>query len=127
MAGLYSASFSWQTPPSVIKTGLTKYGQNLIAMLNGLVGYYAAAIENWAKQNAPWTDRTGHARQSLVATSSVDNSGAGGATVGTITLASGAEYGIWLELAHAGKWGIIAKALAQYENEIIQAVTAALA
>lgn len=124
-AGLYSATLHWTTPPSVVKTGVTRWGQNLIAMLRALVDYYRQAIEDWAKQNAPWTDRTGHARQSLVATSTVEKQG--GATVGTITLASGAEYGIWLELAHAGKWGIIANALKEFADKIMAAIQAQLA
>lgn len=123
-AGLYSASLQWTTPPSVLAKSVNAWGDKLIEMLRAVVGSYRQLIENYAKEHAPWTDRTGHARQSLVATADVEQ-GAGGFT-GTLTLASGADYGIWLELAHGGRFAIIMQTLQQFEGEIMQTIQANL-
>lgn len=61
----------------------------------------ALQLQNDARINARWTDRTGHARQRL--TGSV-------ATVAKgyeLSLAHGVDYGVWLELAHEKKYSII--------------------
>jgi hypothetical protein len=59
-------------------------------------------LESYAKQNAPWTDRTGMARKSIAGSISDIPHGV------RITLAHGVDYGIWLELAHEKKFATIA-------------------
>lgn len=61
----------------------------------------AQKLQGSARVNAPWTDRTGHARQRL--TGSVEGVSEGF----MITLAHGVEYGIWLEIANEKKYAII--------------------
>lgn len=61
----------------------------------------ALKLQNYAKQNAPWTDRTGHARQRLNSYVSTVSNGY------KIALAHGVAYGIWLELAHEKRFSII--------------------
>jgi hypothetical protein len=68
----------------------------------------AVDMENWAKENAPWTDRTGDARERLHAT--VEETG----PIGTIVLAHGVDYGLWLEIANGGRYAIIAPAIDVY-------------
>jgi hypothetical protein len=53
------------------------------------------------KNKAPWTDRTGNARQSLNATTEHT------ATTDTLVLAHGVDYGVWLEIAHGGAYQIV--------------------
>ena len=65
----------------------------------------AEDMENWAKENAPWTDRTGDARERLHAT--VEETG----PIGTIVLAHGVDYGLWLEIANGGRFSAIAPAI----------------
>lgn len=62
---------------------------------------WSGQLEGYAKQNAPWRDRTGHARQGLHA----GVEGRGDEFV--LYLSHGVKYGIWLELARAGKYAIV--------------------
>ncbi len=61
----------------------------------------ALKLQNYAKQNAPWTDRTGQARQRLTSYVSAVSNGY------KIALSHGVAYGIWLELAHEKRFSII--------------------
>ena len=65
----------------------------------------ALQLQNYAKENRPWTDRTGHARQRLKGY--VGKSEAGW----RIYLAHGVDYGLWLELAHEKRYSIIPKTI----------------
>lgn len=58
-------------------------------------------VQNYARANAPWTDRTGNARQGLAA----KYSASGGIHV--ITVSHGVPYGVWLETKYAGRYAII--------------------
>lgn len=62
-------------------------------------------LQNFARENRKWTDRTGAARQRLIG---------GAATTGSgyrIYLAHGVDYGIWLELANEKRFSIIPHAI----------------
>lgn len=61
----------------------------------------ARLVEQDAKQNAPWTDITGQAREGLIAEVYTDS----GEVV--LTLAHQVEYGVWLETIQNGKYAII--------------------
>lgn len=61
----------------------------------------ASKLRSYAQKNAPWTDRSGSARQRLNSYVSAT------ATGYRITLAHGVDYGIWLELAHEKRYAII--------------------
>lgn len=85
----------------------------LIDNLNGLPSKMDAAVlayaqtaaqdlEDHAKANAPWTDRSTMARKSLKAAVIRKTQ-----TCYRITLSHGVSYGIWLELAHEKKWAIV--------------------
>jgi hypothetical protein len=62
---------------------------------------FAAQVEDYAKTNAPWNDRTGDAREGLTAV------GEQRLVRYTITLYHTADYGIWLEVRWDGKYAII--------------------
>lgn len=61
----------------------------------------AKKMENFAKENRRWTDRTGHARQRLNGYVSKIQNGY------RIYIAHGVDYGIWLELAHEKRFAIL--------------------
>ena len=61
----------------------------------------ALQLQNSAKENRKWTDRTGHARQRLTGYVGKIPEGY------RITLAHGVDYGIWLELANEKRFAII--------------------
>lgn len=61
----------------------------------------ALQLQNSARENRKWTDRTGHARQRLTGYVGKIPEGY------RITLAHGVDYGIWLELANEKRFAII--------------------
>lgn len=62
----------------------------------------ASDLEGYMKQNRPWTDRTGQARQRLKGTAERVSS-----NNFLIALSQGVDYGIWLELAHEKRYAIL--------------------
>ena len=66
----------------------------------------ALKLQNSARKNAPWTDRTGHARQRLTCTTKVVDNGF------QEELSHGVDYGIYLETRadFGGKYQILEKA-----------------
>jgi hypothetical protein len=102
----------WEVPPSLLAKNTADYAKRLYGAVVTLAEFFANKMEAYAKQHAPWTDRTGHARQSLVGRSLPT------AAAVAIVLASLAEYGIWLEIAHGGVWGIILPTIQAHLGEI---------
>lgn len=97
--------FRWIVPPTAVFPQMAaQYTQAIFQASANLAEQKAQEMEAWAKQNAPWQDRTGAARAGLHAT----------AEGTTITLAHGVPYGIWLEVANGGRYAIIAQAIDQF-------------
>ena len=65
----------------------------------------ALKLQNFARENRKWRDRSGDARLRL--TGGVEKSG----SIYRIYLAHGVDYGIWLELAHEKRFSIIPQAI----------------
>lgn len=74
----------------------------------------ALKLQNSAKQNRPWTDRTGHARQRLTGKVNMKPNGY------ELELAHGVDYGIWLELAHEKRFAIIEPTINKEGPRIVQ-------
>ncbi|MDI6872276.1 MAG: hypothetical protein QME79_13190 [Bacillota bacterium] len=70
------------------------YVERKKAGMYALLSNWAGQLEGYAKENAAWTDRTGHARQGLHA--GVEARRAGGLV---LYLSHGVEYGTYLEVA----------------------------
>jgi hypothetical protein len=111
MAG-QASGLVWEVPPSVLATATAGYAKRLYAAVVALGQYFASRMEAYAKAHAPWTDRTGHARQSLVGRCIPT------AAAVVIVIAGLAEYQIWLEVAHGGRWGIILRTAQAHYGEI---------
>ena len=117
-AGEYAASYikmSWQDRGGLAKnlnTGEAQVNSKLMALLN----YYAPEAENWMKSNAPWTDRTGNARNGLAARAYGDRDGHG------IVLYHQVPYGIWLEVRFDGGYAIIGPALEYWGPRVMEGV-----
>lgn len=86
---------------SSLLNGLSNAENKVDAAVRMFAETGALKLQNYAKQNAPWTDRTGHARQRLNSYVSAVSNGY------KIALAHGVNYGIWLELAHEKRFSII--------------------
>lgn len=69
--------------------------------INAVMEYEANYVQNDARHNAPWTDRTGNARQGLFART------AHTPTKKVIVLYHTMPYGVWLELKNDGEYAII--------------------
>jgi hypothetical protein len=91
----------WQGADQMIQR-LAVYQQRVVWAVKQVALYWQAVFEAYAKEKAPWTDRTGNARQSLH--SYVEE--LAGDTV-RLYLSHGVSYGIFLETKHASRWGIV--------------------
>lgn len=108
-------ALTWQNPPSTAVPNMVRtYEQRLHRVLFLLALTYAPRIEAWMKQNAPWTDRTGNARQTLWA-EAFDF-----ADVVVLAFGHGVSYGVFLELANAGRYAVITPALDYFSPRIWQ-------
>lgn len=77
-------------------------GERVNEAVMSVLEYKAPEVEAHMKQNAPWTDQTGNARQGLRA----EAYDLGGDQKGII-LYHQVPYGIWLEIKNSGKYAII--------------------
>lgn len=92
---------------------LRDYDGKVKRALHAVAQYFAPIVEAYAKDNAPWTDRTGNARQGL--TGSVRDISE---TVVHLYLSHKMDYGVYLELKHSGRYAIILPTLEAHYGEI---------
>lgn len=95
------ARIVWARHPNTIAANLGKLAITVQARLTDRLARRAFQVEAKAKVRAPWTDRTGAARNGLRGTSEVTHNRA------ELVLSHAVDYGIWLELAHRGAWGVV--------------------
>ena len=101
--------FKWIVAPNQTIPQMTEAYARAIFQSGRHIAYeQAEAMEQYAKANAPWTDRTTDAREYLHAT--VEETG----PIGTIVLSHGVDYGLWLEIAHQQRFGIIPETIHVY-------------
>lgn len=72
----------------------------------------AQEMEDYARENAPWRDRTGDARANLTGSWGLNQ------YVYYIRLAHGVPYGVYLEMYHEKRFEVIAPTLRKYENRV---------
>lgn len=77
----------------------------------------ATKMQNYAKVNRPWTDRTGRARLSLVGFVETFKDKT------RIYISHGVSYGIYLELAHEKRFAILQKTVNAVSPEILEGFT----
>jgi hypothetical protein len=106
----------WHVPPSVLAKGIGEYPKRMLDAVFALAQYFAARIEAFAKQNAPWSDQTGNARQGLTARAFRE------ATAVTIVLFHTMAYGIWLEVKNSGRYAVILKTLEESYQPYMAAI-----
>ena len=101
---------------SDMKRGLASFLDKVDVAVKMFAETGSQKMRTYAQQNRRWTDRTGHARKRLTAYVTKVESGY------KITLAHGVDYGLWLELAHEKKYGIIPETIRVVgEGEIMPA------
>ena len=105
----------WHGVDEMLKA-LDDYERRVLKAVEEVAKYFAPVIEGYAKDEAPWTDRTGNARQSLFTAVEVAED------VVNLYLSHHVEYGFWLEFAMAGKYAIIWPTLEAHFDEIMDAL-----
>lgn len=109
-----SNKLSFSVDIDSIKKGLELFASKSDAAITMYAESSALVLQNYARDHAPWTDRTGHARQRLTGSQMRVTKGY------QLKLAHGVDYGIWLELAHEKRFAIIQPTILAKSNEIMQ-------
>lgn len=78
--------------------------------------FHATRAVAYAKQNAPWTDRTSNARNGLYARAERDR------PVYRIVIGHSVDYGIWLEVRWSGRYQIIRPTVDHEGPELMRTV-----
>lgn len=110
-----SASIDWGGTDEAMLRAMEHYAQAVLRAVKAVADYWQPVMETYAKENAPWVDRTGNARQSLhswVEELSGD--------IVALYLAHGVYYGIFLERKYAGRNAIIWPTIAEHLTPIEQ-------
>lgn len=84
-----------------LASGLLQFGPKAQGALNIYAETVAKDFESYTKENRPWTDRTGRARQGLVGYVKITTTGY------RVVIAHTVDYGIWLEMAHEKRYAIL--------------------
>jgi hypothetical protein len=85
----------WDALPADLRARIQRQRAGLLALSQS----YAGRMESYAKQNAPWTDRTGNARNNLSGRAVIFDQDPDHYVVG-VRLAHGMSYGVWLEVTN---------------------------
>lgn len=135
--GASKSGIRWVKPPSELAAAVERYGDRVWQAVAAIAQYVATEMQNDAKQNAAWTDRTGNARTGLFGTSEADFA----RHVVTIYLSHGAtiNYGVWLELMGgsggggsdgspgSGRYAIIMRTMQAHYEPLMQMLREAFA
>lgn len=106
-----SISFDTKTVLNKIKSMQDKTRSSLRIIADSA----AKAMEDYAKNNARWTDRTGNARQRLQGSTRWDEE----ALIAAIS--HNVDYGMWLELCNGKKYAILEEALNSQAQNLLEA------
>lgn len=87
---------------NTLDKGLAQFEFKMREGIQQFAREFAQLWEDYAKQTAPWDDRTGDARAGLTAEYYED----GGRAVGVV-LYHTVDYGIWLEVRWGSKYAVI--------------------
>lgn len=104
----------WDT--GTIKVRTSSLPSNINKLVGVVFDRQAIKVQDHARQSAPWTDRTGNARNGLFA-----RSGHNGFSH-EIVLYHTVPYGIWLEIRFAGKNAVIAPTIQKMGPDTMKAV-----
>lgn len=109
--------FKWIVAPNQTIPQMTEQYTRAVFQSGRRVAHeQAAEMQQYARTNARWTDRTGAARSGLTAT--VEETG----PIGTITLKHGVPYGLWLEVANQGRFSIIPETIDVFGPRVMRSL-----
>ena len=81
---------------------------------------YSQIMEQWARQNRPWTDRTGEAKKGLTGFSKLENDKI------SVGVGHSVEYGEELEFRRAGKYAILKPTIERFQPSFERDLSAVL-
>lgn len=110
--------FSWDM--GTLMANVNGMEARLAKVISGIMLGNESKVQNYARANAQWTDRTGNARQGLAA----KYSASGGIHI--ITVSHGVPYGIWLETRWAGRYAIIEPTVKHEGARIMESMRGAI-
>lgn len=84
-----------------LSRGIANFTFKTMNEIGEIASDLADELVNYARDNAPWDDRTGDARAGLEAETSLENGEV------NVDLYHTVEYGIWLEVRWGGRYAII--------------------
>ncbi len=102
-------SFEWIVPPSAWDGEFRQHPENVMVALLAIGQRAGTEMQNQAKRDAPWTDRTGNARTGLIGTADKI-----GATQVEIVLGHTVVYGVKLELGHGRRFAVVEATIENY-------------
>lgn len=100
-----------------VVANMQAWERRMRAALKALGDHYGAQMEAEAKVEAPWTDRTGLARQGLFG----EAREFGDDTL-RVRLSHTMEYGTYLELANSGKYQVLEPTVQRHAPDFFQDV-----
>jgi hypothetical protein len=108
-----NSGFQWVVSPKVIAQGLEDYGQKALIAIQALANYWGQSVQDEARENATWEDRTSNARGGLFF--AVDGFGLGTITgevtpeakseMSDVAVESGSQDTLIITLAHTVFYG----------------------
>lgn len=96
-----TARVEWRGIEAMIAR-LSVYENRVLWAVRAVAEYFAGVMEEYAKENAPWQDQTGNARQTL--NTFVEEIGPEAVE---LYLSHGVDYGVYLEQRFGGRYAII--------------------
>jgi hypothetical protein len=99
-----SMTFTWVVPPGTMAAELDRMLERLLVAIKAVADYICAKMQNEARANARWQDRTGNARSGLFAVAEI-----AARDIVDLYLSHGHSvfYGKYLELNYGQKYAII--------------------
>lgn len=101
--------------------GIRGFADDVDKAVGAVMDYEAPQVQNYARENATWTDQTGNARNGLFA-----QPYSGDKTRG-IVLYHTMPYGIWLEVRWSGRYQIIVPTIEVMGPQVMRNLTGLLA
>lgn len=115
MAYGVSINARWVVPPNQLVRAFEEYGRRVTVAVKAVADFICNKMQDEARRNAPWTDRTGNARSGLFAVAEEASR-----DIVNLYLSHTVEYGKYLELAHSGKYAIIMPTIEKNLSVILQ-------
>lgn len=111
---------TWAVSPAALGDAVLHYGTNVESSAKARLGRLSGEALAYARSHHPWANRTGAAEAGLGA--EVHEVGGGLQMI----LYHGVPYGVFLEVRHGGKWGIIRPTLDAFGPKVMAEMRAAL-